>query len=39
MERFETGHQDTQSKDIVAEELVRRRELFPEAFTESKVDF
>ena len=39
MEKLESGHPETQSKDIVAENLDRLRELFPEAFTEGKVDF
>lgn len=39
MEKLEAGHPDTQSEDIVRENLDRLRELFPEAFTEDKVDF
>jgi len=39
MEKLEAGHPDTQSEDIVADNLDRLRELFPEAFTEEKVDF
>ena len=39
MEKLESGHPDTQSKEIVAENLDRLRELFPEAFIEGKVDF
>ena len=39
MEKLESGHPDTQSEDIVAANLDRLRDLFPEAFTEGKVDF
>ncbi|MEX2531414.1 MAG: site-specific DNA-methyltransferase [Gemmatimonadota bacterium] len=39
MEKLEAGHPDTQSEDIVAENIDRLRELFPEAFTEGQVDF
>jgi adenine-specific DNA-methyltransferase len=39
MEKLEFGSPGTQSADIIAENLGRLKELFPEAFTEGKVDF
>ena len=39
MDKILAGDLETQSADIVAENLDRLRALFPEAFTEGKVDF
>ena len=39
MEKIVAGDPDTHSADIVADNLERLRALFPEAFTEGKVDF
>ncbi len=39
MEKIVVGNPDTHSADIVADNLERLRALFPEAFTEGKVDF
>ncbi len=39
MEKLVTGAPETRSADIVAENLERLQALFPEAFTEGKIDF
>lgn len=39
IEKLTAGHPDTQSADIVAENVRALRALFPEAFTEGKIDF
>lgn len=39
IEKLTAGDPDTQSADIVSDHLDRLRELFPEAFTEGRVDF
>ena len=39
MERIVAGDKETHSADIVADNLERLKGLFPEAFTEGKVDF
>ena len=39
MEKFIAGDPETHSADIVADNLERLKVLFPEAFTEGKVDF
>ncbi len=39
MERIIAGDPETHSEDIVADNLERLNDLFPEAFTEGKVDF
>lgn len=39
IEKLTAGHPDTQSADIVAGNIEALRALFPEAFTEGKIDF
>jgi adenine-specific DNA-methyltransferase len=39
IEKLTAGHPDTQSADIVAGNIEALRTLFPEAFTEGKIDF
>ena len=39
MERLVAGNAETRSADIVADNLERMQALFPEAFTEGKIDF
>lgn len=39
IEKLTAGHPDTQSADIVAGNMEALRALFPEAFTEGKIDF
>lgn len=39
IEKLNAGHPDTQSADIVAGNVEALRALFPEAFTEGKIDF
>ncbi|WP_146284635.1 site-specific DNA-methyltransferase [Gemmobacter aquaticus] len=39
IEKLNAGHPDTQSVDIVAGNIEALRALFPEAFTEGKIDF
>ena len=39
MKRVKTGDPETQSVDVVAENIERLKDLFPEAFAEGKVDF
>src|ERR1035437_2050408 len=39
MEAFGAGDPETQSPDVVAENIEHLKALFPEAFTEGKVDF
>jgi len=39
IEKLTAGDPDTQSADIVSDHLDRLRKLFPEAFTEGRVDF
>lgn len=39
IEKLNAGHPDTQSADIVAGNIEALRALFPEAFTEGKIDF
>lgn len=39
IEKLTEGHPDTQSADIVAGNIEALRALFPEAFTEGKIDF
>lgn len=39
IEKLTAGHPDTQSADIVAGSIEALRALFPEAFTEGKIDF
>ena len=39
MEKISSGSSDTRSADIIADNLERLKDLFPDAFTEGKVDF
>ena len=39
MEKIIAGDPETQSADIISENLAQLQSLFPEAFTEGKVDF
>ena len=39
MEKITKGDDLTQSKDLVADNIEKLKELFPEVFTEGKIDF
>ena len=39
MEKIVANDPETRSKDVVAENVERLKPLFPEAFTEEKIDF
>lgn len=39
MQKLNAGDPETQSTDLTAENIARLREIFPEAFTEGRIDF